>query len=64
MCLLIIVILQRRACTKHYCLRRMMSEYSIVQEQSANMDGDNPSNKKKNLQVKNTRFHLYVHCVE
>jgi hypothetical protein len=37
----------------------MMSEYLIVQEQSANMDGDNPTNKKKNLQVKNTRFHLW-----
>jgi hypothetical protein len=30
----------------------MMSEYSAVQEQRANMDGDNPTNKKKNLQVK------------
>jgi hypothetical protein len=36
-----------------------MSEYSVVQEQRANMDGDNPTNKKKNLQVKNTRFLLW-----
>ncbi len=42
--------------TKHYCLRRMMFEYLIVQEQSANMDGDNPTNKKKNLQVKKHGF--------
>ncbi len=41
-----------------------MSEYYVLQEQRANMDGDNPTNKKKNLQVKKTRFHLYVHCVE
>ncbi len=46
-----------------HCLEGMMSEYSVVQEQIANMDGDNPTNKKKNLQVKKHGFIcMYIVC--
>jgi hypothetical protein len=48
----------------YFSLEGMMSKYSVVQEQRANMDGDNPTNKKKNLQVKNTQgfFCMYIVC--